>query len=385
MSSGLLSRSTSAPPEAVRLWRRPQRPDPLLLLGVVLLLGMSGLLVASTTAHLQGGSGPFLARHFVTMGIGLVLAAVAACCGRRLISMLIVCGYPLLLLLLVAVRFAGHPVNGSRSWIDLPGGFSLQPSELAKLAVVCVLAWWFARRRSGEERPRWTDFLVALVLAGVPVALILAQPDLGTVLVLSITVFVVLAVAGAGWRLLVPLVLLAATAVVSVIRAGLLADYQVDRFTAFLDPGADVRGIGYNTHQAQLAISSGGLLGKGIGHGPATQGGYVPAQHTDFVFSAAGEELGFIGAGLLVLALTLVVARIIAIGRGDTDRFSQLVCAGVATWFSVQGFENIAMCLQLAPVTGVPLPLVSYGGTSMIACLTAVGLVVGIAGGRPRG
>jgi rod shape determining protein RodA len=299
--------------------------------------------------------------------------------------MLIVCGYPLLLALLVLVRVAGRTVNGSRSWLDLPGGFSLQPSELAKLAVICVLAWWLARRRRSSDDPlAWFELVGALVLAGVPIVLILAQPDLGTVLVLSITVFVVLAVAGAGWRWLVPLVLLATTGIIAVIRAGLLAAYQVDRFTAFLDPTADVRGIGYNTHQSVLAISGGGLLGKGIGRGPATQGGYVPEQHTDFVFSAAGEELGFLGAAVLVLALTVVVARVIAIGRADPDPFGQLICAGVATWIGVQGFENIAMCLQLAPVTGVPLPMVSYGGTSMIACLTALGLVIGV-GGRRRG
>jgi rod shape determining protein RodA len=214
------------------------------------------------------------------------------------------------------------------------------------------------------------------------VVLILAQPDLGTVLVLSLTVFVVLAVAGAGWRWLVPLVLLATTGIVAVIRAGLLADYQVDRFTAFLDPSGDVRGIGYNTHQSVLAIRGGGLLGKGFGHGPATQGGYVPEQHTDFIFSAVGEELGFLGAALLIVALTVVVARVIAIGRSDADPFGQLICAGVATWIGIQGFENIAMCLQLAPVTGVPLPLVSYGGTSMIACLAALGLVVGVGARR---
>ncbi len=180
------------------------------------------------------------------------------------------------------------------------------------------------------------------------------------------------------------MVLLATTGIVAVIRAGLLADYQVDRFTAFLDPSGDVQGIGYNTHQAVLAVRSGGLLGTGIGQGPATQGGYVPEQHTDFIFSAVGEELGFAGAALLVVALTVVIARVIAIGRSDLDPFGQLICAGVATWIGLQGFENIAMCLQLAPVTGVPLPLVSYGGTSMIACLVGLGLVVGVGGRRRR-
>ena len=383
MSSGVLARPALGPPASVRLWHPPRRPDFVLLLAVAVLLGLSVLLVSTTTAHFRDGSGPYLTRHLATMAAGLVLAATASCCGRRLLSMLIVCGYPLLLALLVLVRITGRTVNGSRSWLDLPGGFSLQPSELAKLAVICVLAWWLARRRASEDPLSWFDIGVSLVLAGVPVVLILAQPDLGTVLVLSLTVFVVLAVAGAGWRWLVPLVLLATTGIIAVIRAGLLADYQVDRFTAFLDPTGDVRGIGYNTHQAVLAVSSGGLLGKGIGHGPATQGGYVPEQHTDFIFSAVGEELGFAGAALLVVALTVVVARVVAIGRSDPDPFGQLICAGVATWIGLQGFENIAMCLQLAPVTGVPLPLVSYGGTSMIACLTALGLVVGI-GGRRR-
>jgi rod shape determining protein RodA len=215
-------------------------------------------------------------------------------------------------------------------------------------------------------------------VAAVPALLILAQPDLGTMLVLTATVFGVIAASGADRRWLGALaaggVLVAAGAVMS----GFLKQYQVDRFLAFTNPDLDPRGAGYNVEQARIAIGNGGLFGQGLFHGSQTRAGFVPEQQTDFVFTVAGEELGLLGAGLLILLLSLVIWRALVIARRAEDVFGRVAAAGIACWFGFQAFQNIGMCLGIMPVTGVPLPFVSYGGSSLFAGMLAVGLLQNI-------
>ena len=160
--------------------------------------------------------------------------------------------------------------------------------------------------------------------------------------------------------------------------AGVLKPYQVDRFLAFTNPGLDPRGAGYNTEQARIAVGNGGLFGQGLFEGSQTRSGFVPEQHTDFVFTVAGEELGLLGAGLLIALLGVVVWRALAIALSTDDVFGRVAAAGIACWFGFQGFQNIGMCLGIMPVTGVPLPFVSYGGSSMFAGLLAIGLLQNI-------
>jgi rod shape determining protein RodA len=211
-----------------------------------------------------------------------------------------------------------------------------------------------------------------------PAVLILAQPDLGTLIVLIAITFGIIALAGAGKRWLIGLVAVGGAAVAGAIAVGLLADYQLDRFRAFTDPSLDPKGAGYNTIQSRVAIGNGGLFGQGLFDGSQTQAGFVPEQHTDFVYTVAGEELGLIGAGLIIVLLTIVVWRALRIARNASDLFGRLVAVGVACWFGFQAFQNIGMCLGIMPVTGVPLPFVSYGGTSMFASLMAVGLLINV-------
>jgi rod shape determining protein RodA len=206
----------------------------------------------------------------------------------------------------------------------------------------------------------------------------LAQPDLGTLLVLSATVFGLLAVAGAPRRWLVGLAVVAVGGAVAAVQLGLLKGYQLLRFEAFMNPALDPRGAGYNTTQARIAIGNGGLFGQGLFHGSQTQSGFVPEQHTDFIFTVAGEELGLVGAGALIVLFLALLWRATRIAVRADDMFGRLAGAGIVCWFGFQAFQNIGMCLGIMPVTGVPLPLVSYGGTSMFASLMAVGLLLNI-------
>jgi rod shape determining protein RodA len=368
--------------ETRALWRRI---DWMLMTSAAALLVVGSLLVWSATAgnHALTGGHPttFLVRHLTNIGIGVVLAVVIAATDHRWVRI----WAPLVYLggvvgLLLVLSPVGTVVNGSRSWIRV-GGLSLQPAELAKLGVVAGMALILAEKtetRRGETVLRNWDVVAALAVAGVPALLILAQPDLGTLLVLTVTVFGLVAVAGAPKRWLFGLAAIAVGSGAAAVQLGVLKGYQLLRFRAFMDPSLDPRGAGYNTTQARIAIGNGGLFGQGLFHGSQTQSGFVPEQHTDFVFTVAGEELGLVGAGAIIVLFVVLLWRAVTIASRADDMFGRLAGAGIVCWFGFQAFQNIGMCLGIMPVTGVPLPLVSYGGTSMFASLMAVGLLVNI-------
>jgi rod shape determining protein RodA len=349
------------------------------------LLAMGCLLVWSATASnsaLTGGDrAVFLVKHLTNIGIGGVLAVLVAATDHRWVRIWTpVVYFAGVLGLILVLSPLGAVINGSRSWI-LVGGMSIQPSEFAKLGVVAGLALVLAERveaRRTTTSLRWVDVLAALAIAALPAGLILAQPDLGTLLVLSATVFGLLAVAGARRRWLVGLAVFAVGGAVAAVQLGLLKGYQLLRFEAFMNPALDPRGAGYNTTQARIAIGNGGLFGQGLFHGSQTQSGFVPEQHTDFIFTVAGEELGLVGAGALIVLFLALLWRATRIAVRADDMFGRLAGAGIVCWFGFQAFQNIGMCLGIMPVTGVPLPLVSYGGTSMFASLMAVGLLLNI-------
>jgi rod shape determining protein RodA len=355
-----------------------------LLLATGAILAIGALLVWSATSHNtalnHGHPTAFVLRHVVNIGIGLVLALLVTVTDHRWVRILtpLVYGASVVGLLLVLVM--GSTINGSRSWL-LIGGMSLQPAEFAKLAVVSGMALVVAERIEGSRRRQvgTVEVLLMLAIAGLPAVLILAQPDLGTMLVLAATVFAVLAVAGVGARWLGALFAAGVAAAVMVVTSGMLKSYQLDRFMAFTNPGLDPRGAGYNTTQARIAVGNGGLFGQGLFHGTQTRSGFVPEQHTDFIFTVAGEELGLIGAGLLIALFVVVLWRGLRIAVRAEDLFGRVAAAGIVCWLAFQTFQNIGMCLGIMPVTGVPLPLVSYGGSSMFASLMAIGLLQNIA------
>jgi rod shape determining protein RodA len=350
------------------------------------ILTLGTLLVWSATATNgeltpQGDSTAYLHKHLVNIVIGLVLAAVVMATDHRWVRIVTPLVYAASVVGLLLVLVMGSTINGSRSWLVL-GGMSIQPAEFAKLAVVIGMAIVVAERIESSSRRRaldGTDVTLMLAIAGLPALLILLQPDLGTMLVLSATVFGVLAVAGAPRRWLLGLLAGGIAAATLAVTAGLLKQYQVNRFMAFTDPTLDPRGAGYNTTQARIAIGNGGLFGKGLFGGSQTRSRFVPEQHTDFIFTVAGEELGLIGAGVLIALFAVLLWRALQIARNADDMFGRMAAAGIACWFAFQTFQNIGMCLGIMPVTGVPLPLVSYGGSSMFASMMAIGLLQNIA------
>ncbi|HWI42873.1 MAG TPA: rod shape-determining protein RodA [Nocardioides sp.] len=357
--------------------------DLVLLASVAVLSVVGCLLVWSATTErddLTGGDPrAFLFKQAVNVALGLGLMALVVMTDHRWVRILAPVAYLLAIGGLLLVLVMGSTINGSRSWLII-GGMSFQPSELAKLAVVVGMGLVVAERSEGRWRDRvgTADVLLMLAVAGVPAALILLQPDLGTMLVLTATVFGVVAASGAHRLWLAGLglggVLAASVAVVS----GMLKQYQIDRFMAFTNPDLDPKGAGYNVEQARIAVGNGGLFGQGLFHGSQTRSGFVPEQHTDFVFTVAGEELGLVGAAVIVALLGVVLWRALRIAFRTDDVFGRIAAAGIACWFGFQAFQNIGMCLGIMPVTGVPLPFVSYGGSSMFASMLAVGLLQNI-------
>lgn len=336
-------------------------------------LSLVGILLVASASHRTAGMA-LAARQLVALVIGLGLALAVSAIGTTTLRRATPAAYVLAMLGLVAVASPlGTTVNGSHSWIMLPGGFSVQPSELAKVGLVLALA---AALRPVERRGVGTRQVVTAALLGLlPVGLVMLQPDLGSALVLVALTLGVLACSGASrWWVLLGAGAVGAAAVAAV-QLPVLSAYQRERLLAFLDPGADPTGFGYQTRQVRIAIGSGGWFGEGLFAGRQTQGGFVPFQHSDFVFSVAGEELGFVGSALLLGIVGFVVVRALLVALRADDPGSRLVAAGVAAWFAFQTFENVGMNLGLMPVTGLPLPFLSYGGSSMMASWLAIGLV----------
>jgi rod shape determining protein RodA len=358
--------------------------DWVLVIGVLALTAIGSLLIWSATytrtALTDGNQHIFLLRHLLNFAIGLVLAVLAAVSNHRRVRILTPVLYAASVagLVLVLVPGVGAVINGSRSWIQLPW-MSVQPSEFAKLAVIVGMALLIAEKGETNHREaRTIDIAQAIAVAAIPVLLVMLQPDLGTVMVLGSIVFGIVAVSGVPKRWMLGIVTAATVIAVLAIQFNVLKKYQLARFTAFADPASDPQGIGYNVNQARIAIGNGGIFGQGLFHGSQTQNAFVPEQHTDFVFTVAGEELGLIGAAAIICLFVLILWRGLRIAVNARDAFGRLIATGVVCWFAFQTFENIGMTLGIMPVTGLPLPFVSYGGSSMFAGLLAVGLLQNI-------
>jgi rod shape determining protein RodA len=319
----------------------------------------------------------YLKRHILNILIGGLLAY-----GTTLIDYRLLRAYaPILWLIsvigLIAVFIPGigEEVNNSSAWISLPGGFQLQPAELAKIAIIVGIAMVLSDRDQTQDDPSDLDVVKALAIAAIPVLLIVLQPDLGTVLIISAAVVAMIGVSGARPIWVVGLLLLAVVGGFTAVKTGAVSDYQVARLQSFVDPTSDPQATGYQIRQSRITIGSGGIFGKGLFEGPQTSGRFVPEQQTDFIFTVAGEELGFVGCSLILFLYLLIFIRAFIICRQSRDLFGRLVCIGVIAWFIFQSFENIGMAMGLMPMTGVPLPFLSYGGSSMFANLIGIGLL----------
>ncbi len=369
-----------------RLYRRSRSSifhgfDPVLTAAVAALLVMGTLLVYAATRdwYARNGLDPqyYLKRHVINIAIGVLLAYGTTVIDYRLLRAYtpIFWGLGVLGLVIVLIPGLGSTVNGARAWIALPGGFQIQPAELAKIAIIIGMSMILSERSHNSDEPSSQDVIQALVIAGLPVLLIIIQPDMGTVFIISASVVTIIAVSGAPSRWVAGLLIVAVLGAVVATKAGVISEYQLNRLQTFVDPTADTQGAGYQLRQARITVGSGGLLGTGLFNGPQTNGRFVPEQQTDFIFTVAGEELGFVGSGLILFLYLLVLMRAFSIARRTSDPFGRLMTTGVIAWFAFQLFENIGMTLGLMPMTGVPLPFISYGGSSMFATLIGFGLL----------
>jgi len=347
-----------------------------ILIAAVLGLSLIGtvLVWAATATTGPSGSNPFLTKQLLNVAIGIVLMAGVSMLDYRQLRLYspIVLGVSCLGLLAVLTPF-GTIVNGARSWISLPGGFQIEPSEYAKLSLILVTAIILGEIAPGQVRPTPRALLIAIGCAAVPLVLVVAEPDLGVVMLMIAMLIGLIALSGVKLRWLIGIVAAGVLGVAAVINLHLLKAYQASRLTAFLHPSADPRGTGYSARQSTIAIASGGLTGHGLFHGQLIAGGFVPEQHTDFIFAVAGNELGFAGELVIIGLLAVLLLRAFRIAGKADDQFGMLVASGIGIWFAVQSFINIGMTIGIMPVTGLPLPFVSYGGSAMFADMIAIG------------
>jgi len=370
------------------LWRRALARDSVLrhvdwvLVLAVLGLSLIGtLLVWSATAPglSQAGANPhtYLDKQLLVVVIGLILMAAVSLIDYRILRMIAPFAYAAGCLSLLAVLSPlGTTILGSHSWIPLPGGFQIEPSEYAKIGLILMIALIFGAAGERAARPGLRPLALAVACSVPMIGLVLAEPDLGVVVVLMVISSGMIALSGVRLRWLALLGGAGILGVIAVLKLHLLKAYQVGRLTSFLHPSPN--GTGWQAFQAKIAIGSGGMFGQGLFHGQLTAGSFLGSysfQGTDFIFAVAGEELGFIGCATIVLLLGLVIFRAVRIAARADDAFGLLVAAGVAIWFAVQAFINIGMTIGIAPVTGLPLPFVSYGGSALFADMIAIGLL----------
>jgi rod shape determining protein RodA len=317
----------------------------------------------------------FLQRQamFVVFGVGL-MAAMAAFDYRRLRDWAIPIAGAALFLLFAVLTPLGTEAKGIQAWFEV-AGFQLQPAELAKLALIIGLSAFLTLEKEDIDGKRLATLLG---ISAVPMALIMLQPDLGTVLVFGVMSLAIVFVAGARPRHFAVLLLIGIIGTIGILNSNVLADYQQDRLTNFANPELNADGSGYNQQQSQTAISAGQLRGQGLFKGTQTGLGFVPEQHTDFIFTVVGEELGFVGGAVVLGLLSVILWRVWRTAQLARDEFGMLVCVGVLAMLTFQMFENIGMTMGIMPVTGIPLPFMSYGGSSILTAFAAIGLVLNV-------
>jgi rod shape determining protein RodA len=368
-------------PIAARMARKApiRHLDPTLLLVTLLLTAFGAVMIMSVTSGTLRAEGLdpalYLKRQIAFAIAGAILLLVVSFVDYRVMRGLSPFIYGATILALLAVLVIGDEQLGATRWINL-GAFQAQPSELTKMVLIIVLGAYLAERK-GDIRALDVTFIIGLVL--VPCALIYLEPDLGTMMVVVALTGAALLVGGAKIRHFLVIGVVAGLAVFAVLQLGLLKQYQIDRLTAFLDPNPDVQSVGYNLTQSKIAIGSGGISGLGLeGKHTQTSLDYVPEQHTDFIFTAVGEQLGFVGSAALLGLFAFLIWRALRIAALSRDLFGTLLATGVAALWAFQIFVNIGMTMGIMPITGIPLPFISYGGSSLVTNFVAVGLLLNV-------
>ncbi len=345
------------------------------LLGLVLMIvGMGIVNLYSAGYNRQGGETPLYIKQLYWLAVGLGVLCLTLVVDYRHLEKLSYPLYIISILLLVGVMFGGKLVYGSRRWLAL-GPISFQPSELAKIAIILVLATYF-HRRPMMEAMRLKDLIVPALLVLIPAALIIKQPDLGSGMLVVLVAASIILFVGVNWRTLAGCTL--TMVLLSPVIWHFLKDYQRQRVLTFLNPEKDPLGAGYHILQSMIAVGSGQFWGKGFLEGTQSQLYFLPEQHTDFVFSVFAEEWGFVGSGVLLLLFTGLALWGLSVARDCKERFGHLLALGVTALIFWQIFINLCMVTGFLPVVGIPLPLFSYGGSSLVTTLLGVGFLLNI-------
>jgi rod shape determining protein RodA len=372
-----------------RSYRRPEqrvvafvRRVDLALIVATLILTATGLVMVYSASREIYPLEPsyFLKRQIVYAVVGVVAMVVCAVIDYRRLEDVAYYFYGAMVLALVVVIGIGRSANGSERWISL-GSLQFQPSEFAVLSVIVAMALYLARHRT-ELNLRRVAVLVAMT--GVPMVLVVKQPDLGTAILLAVVLFVMLYFGGVRMRFLVGLVALAVLGFAALVSLHLLNTYQLDRLTAFLHQDTGSQTLNYNVIESKTAIGAGGLHGTGLFKGQETNLAYVPIQYADFIFSAIGEQLGFVGSVLVLFLYGVVAFRVFRAIQVARDELGRLVAAGILAFLVFSVFENVGMSTGIMPITGIPLPFISYGGSALVAFFCAIGLVLNIEMRRSR-
>ncbi|MBX3479263.1 MAG: rod shape-determining protein RodA [Caulobacter sp.] len=332
--------------------------------------GAGGLIMYSVA----GGSwGPWAAAHFVRFGLFFLLMIALSMVDLRVWFFVAYPVYVIGLILLVGVELAGDVSKGAQRWLSI-GPVRFQPSEVMKIGIVLALARFYHGLTADSAHMSWW-LLVPLAMIGAPVLLVAHQPDLGTAILIGATGVAIMVLAGLSWRLIIAGMVAVAAALPPFIFF-VLHDYQRKRILTFLNPEADPSGDGYHILQSKIALGSGGFLGKGLGLGTQSQLNYLPEKHTDFIFAALSEELGFVGSTAVLLLYAGIIFIALRIASSSHSHFGRLGSAGVTATFALYVLINGAMVMGMAPVVGVPMPLLSYGGTVMLTVMIGFGLVL---------
>ncbi|HEX4866551.1 MAG TPA: rod shape-determining protein RodA [Acidimicrobiales bacterium] len=384
MTTTFSTRTRVAPGALGRTSRNPAAPWrhlDLVLVGCVAAMSALGCLMIFSATRGRDPSDfdtSFLTKQMLFVGIGFGAMVVTAFFDYRRYRELAPMAYgAVAFLLLLVVTGLGSERKGSQAWFQL-GPFQLQPSELAKIVVIVTLASVIAHFNSELDARRLG---LLLVVAGLPMALIMLQPDLGTTLVFVAVTMGMLLIGGAQARHIAALTVVGLIGVVVVLNSGMLETYQQCRLTSFLETqnqDCEERDAAYNLDQAKVAIGSGSVFGTGLFEGTQTRLDIVPEQHTDFIFTAVGEELGFVGGGTLLALLAIISWRIWRTAQLARDSLGTLICVGILSMFVFQVFENVGMTMGIMPITGIPLPFMSYGGSSTLTAFIAMGLVLNV-------
>ena len=348
---------------------------------IVFLLFVIGIICLKSASNGAGGDPDEYSKQIIWFSVGFVVSVAMIFLDYKFLKRISVPFYLIMIILLVVV-LKSNPTNGATSWIKV-GPISLQPSEFFKIAIIIVVARFIEYANNTKGINKWYNLLICVSIVLLPTLLIIKQPDYGTAVVIFGTLIAMLFAGGIGWKYIAIAVLISAI-IIPITYNLVLPEHAKKRIEVYLNPESDPRGAGYNAIQSKLAVGSGMIVGMGLFNGNQTQMGLLPMKTTDFIFSVISEEMGFVVSSLVVLLFMILQIRIINISRRTKDTFGKMICIGTFAIIFIHVVENVGMCIGLLPITGIPLPFISYGGSSMLTNMILIGMINSISARKKK-